>query len=58
MDRFVGTWTLTRFALRRDRILLPVWILVFSLMTVFSASATMALYPDTASRVTAASAVQ
>ena len=57
MDRFVGTWTLTRFALRRDRILLPVWILVFSLMTVFSASATMALYPDEASRVTAASAV-
>ena len=57
MGRFVGTWTLTRFALRRDRILLPVWILVFSLMTVFSASATMALYPDEASRVTAASAV-
>jgi ABC-2 type transport system permease protein len=57
MDRFVGTWTLTRFALRRDRVLLPVWILVFSLMTVFSASATMALYPDVASRVTAASAV-
>ena len=57
MDRFVGTWTLTRFALRRDRILLPVWILVFSLMTVFSASATMALYPDEESRVLAASAV-
>lgn len=57
MGRFVGTWTLTRFALRRDRILLPVWIVVFPLMTVFSASATMALYPDEASRVTAASAV-
>jgi ABC-2 type transport system permease protein len=57
MARFVGPWTLTRFALRRDRILLPVWVIVFSLMTVFSASATMALYPDEASRVTAASAV-
>lgn len=57
MDRFVGTWTLTRFALRRDRILLGVWILVFPLMTVFSASATMALYPDEASLVSAASAI-
>lgn len=57
MTRFTGTWMLTRFALRRDRILLPVWILVFSLMTVFSASATIALYPDVATRVMAASAV-
>jgi ABC-2 type transport system permease protein len=57
MNRFVGTWTLTRFALRRDRILLPVWVLVFSLMTVFSASATMALYPDETSRTEAVSAV-
>ena len=57
MSRFTGTWTLTRFALRRDRILLPVWILVFSLMTISSASATMALYPDVATRVMAASAV-
>jgi ABC-2 type transport system permease protein len=57
MTRMTGTWALTRFALRRDRVLLPTWILVFSLMTVFSASATMALYPDEASRVIAASAV-
>ena len=57
MSRFTGTWMLTRFALRRDRILLPVWILVFSLMTISSASATMALYPDVATRVMAASAV-
>ena len=57
MTRFTGSWTLTRFALRRDRILLPVWILVFSLMTVSSASATMALYPDLATRAMAASAI-
>lgn len=57
MSRFAGTWTLTRFALRRDRILLPAWIAVFPLMTVSSAAATMALYPDTASRVVAASAI-
>ncbi len=57
MNRFVGTWALTRLALRRDRILLPVWILVFPLFTVSSASATLALYPDEASRVEAASAI-
>lgn len=57
MNRLAGAGTLTRFALRRDRILLPVWVAVFTLMTVFSASATMALYPDLASRTLAASAV-
>lgn len=57
MSRLVGTAALTRFALRRDRVLLPVWVAVFVLMTVFSASATMALYPDDATRTTAASAV-
>lgn len=57
MTRLVGTWTLTRFALRRDRVLLPVWILLFPLFTVSSASATVALYPDETSRIVAASAV-
>ena len=57
MNRFAGTWTLTRFALRRDRILLPTWVLVFPVMTVSSAAATMALYPDEPSRLIAASAV-
>lgn len=57
MTRFVGTWTLTRFALRRDRVLLPVWIVVFPLMVASSASATIALYPTEASRILAASAV-
>ena len=57
MSRFTGTRTLTRFALRRDRLLLPAWIVVFPLFTVSSAAATMALYPDAASRIVAASAV-
>ncbi len=57
MNRFVGTLALTRFALRRDRVLLPVWIAIFPLMTVSSASATVALYPDEASRIVAASAI-
>lgn len=57
MNRLVGTRTLTRFALRRDRILLPVWVAVFTLFTVSSTSATVALYPDVASRTQAAVAV-
>jgi ABC-2 type transport system permease protein len=57
MNRLVGTWALTRLALRRDRILLPVWIAVFPLFTISSASATVALYPDETSRIEAASAI-
>ncbi len=57
MNRLAGTVTLTRFALRRDRVLLPVWVGIFVLMTVSSASATMALYPDDATRITAASSI-
>ena len=57
MNEFTGTATLTRFAIRRDRVLLPVWTLAFTLLTVVSASATMALYPTEASRITAATAV-
>lgn len=57
MSRFAGTLELTRLALRRDRIVLPVWIAIFPLITVSSASATMALYPDEASRRMAASAI-
>ena len=57
MTAFTGTLWLTRFALRRDRLLLPVWIAIFTLMTVASASATKALYPDEASREVAALAI-
>lgn len=57
MNNFAGTLTLTRFALRRDRILLPIWIALFPLLTVSSASATIALYPTEQSRVVAVGAI-
>ncbi|MDX6279788.1 MAG: polyether ionophore transport system permease protein [Kribbellaceae bacterium] len=54
MNDFAGTSTLVRLALRRDRVLLPVWILVFVSMAAGSAKASIDLYPDIASRVSAA----
>ncbi len=57
MSDFTGTGTLVRLALRRDRILLPAWILVFAGMAYSSAAATVGLYPDEAARRTAAEAV-
>ena len=56
-ERLAGTWPLVRLALRRDRVLLPAWILGFAGMAGFSASATVGLYPDESQRVTAAEAV-
>ena len=57
MSEFTGTLALTRFALRRDRILLPVVIAAFLLTVLSSATATVGLYPSIASRIAAASAV-
>lgn len=57
MSRLTGTWHLTRLALRRDRILLPVWVAVFVVMTIVSTAGTVALYPDEASRMAAAASV-
>ncbi|GAA1586336.1 exporter of polyketide antibiotics [Kribbella sancticallisti] len=54
MTDFAGTATLVRLALRRDRVLLPVWIVVFVAMAAGSAQASIELYPDVASRVSAA----
>ena len=54
MTDFAGTGTLVRLALRRDRIMLPVWILVFVVSAAGSAQASIELYPDVASRVEAA----
>ncbi|HET8600655.1 MAG TPA: ABC transporter permease [Segeticoccus sp.] len=45
-----GTTALLRLALRRDRVLLPVWIVVLALVAMSSASATAGLYPTVASR--------
>jgi ABC-2 type transport system permease protein len=51
---FAGTATMLRLALRRDRVILPIWILVFVAMAAGSAQASIELYPDVASRVRAA----
>lgn len=57
MSDFTGTVALTRFALRRDRVLLPVVVAAFVATVMSSASATVGLYPTLASRVAAASAI-
>lgn len=54
MNAFEGTGALVRLALRRDRIMLPVWLVVFVGMAASSASATVGLYPTVAERVAAA----
>ena len=56
-DSFAGTGALVRLALRRDRLLLTLWILGFAGMAGFSAAATVGLYPDEGSRVQAAEIV-
>ena len=56
-DRLRGTGLLLRFALRRDRILLPAWVLVLTATVVASAAATGPLYATTADRVAAAEAL-
>ncbi len=54
VTRLRGTRALLRLALRRDRILLPVWILGFALMAAFSVAATKDLYPTEESLASAA----
>jgi ABC-2 type transport system permease protein len=54
MNDFVGTSTLVRLALRRDRVLIPLWVVVFVLMAAGSAQASIDLYPDEKSRIEAA----
>jgi len=52
-----GTAGLVRLALRRDRVLIPAWVALFVAMSGFSASATVGLYPDQASRIEAANTI-
>jgi len=52
-----GTAALVRLALRRDRVLLPAWIVFFAATVWFSASATVSLYPSEASRIQAANTI-
>ena len=51
MTAFTGTWALVRLALRRDRVLLPVWILVLVLYAASSAAASVGLYDTEQSRI-------
>jgi ABC-2 type transport system permease protein len=51
VNGFVGTGQLVRLALRRDRIMLPGWILAFAAVAASAASATVGLYPTVESRV-------
>jgi ABC-2 type transport system permease protein len=50
VNSLTGTRTLLRLALRRDRIMLPVWIVVLGLTPMSTAGAYNTLYPDAASR--------
>ncbi|NLU68522.1 ABC transporter permease [Streptomyces sp. HNM0574] len=49
-----GTGTLVRFALRRDRVRLPVWLLALVLGTLATAQNLAQLYPEPADRAAAA----
>jgi ABC-2 type transport system permease protein len=57
MSQLTGTLALTRFALRRDRVILPTWVAIIVASAVGSAQATIDLYPSVLSRVQASAAV-
>ena len=57
MSTVVGTTPLVRYALRRDRVLAGVWLLVLVLVCYASAAATPGLYPTVRERVVAAEAI-
>jgi ABC-2 type transport system permease protein len=56
-ETLAGTGTLIRLGLRRDRWLLPAWIVSFALVAYSTAQAGAGLYPDVGSRVEAATAL-
>ncbi|MBV9380243.1 MAG: ABC transporter permease [Streptosporangiaceae bacterium] len=53
-DGFAGTGALARLALRRDRIMLPVWVYVITVAVVSTAYSLRRLYPTVASRASLA----
>jgi len=57
MNTFVGTRHLVRLALRRDRVMLPIWIALFAIMASGSAGATKGLYSTTDELASAAETV-
>ncbi|WP_427129622.1 ABC transporter permease [Pseudarthrobacter sp. S9] len=56
-ETLAGTGILIRLGLRRDRWLLPAWIAGFAVLTYSTALAGVNLYPDVASRIEAATAL-
>lgn len=57
MSSLAGTRALVRLAVRRDRVMLPVWIAVFVATAMSSAAATIDLYPTVESVVQAAASL-
>ena len=58
MNSLTGTGSLIRLALRRDRIQLPVWIVVITSLVAGTASAFIKLYPDVPSRLEFAASIE
>lgn len=54
MSAFTGTGQMVRLAMRRDRVMMPVWVVVFAGIAAASASAGIDLYPTAASRIAVA----
>ena len=52
MTSFTGTWRLTRLALRRDRVKLPIWILAIAGIMLISVPALGDVYGDQAAQIT------
>ncbi|MGW7538772.1 ABC transporter permease [Amycolatopsis sp. NPDC054798] len=57
MNSVTGAGALIRLALRRDRVRLPVWILVSASMTAAAAAATAGVYPTEPARRAAAASI-
>ncbi|MEW1682839.1 ABC transporter permease [Streptomyces sp. NPDC093594] len=56
-NALAGTRTLIRFALRRDRVRLPVWVLALTLATLMTADSLGTLYSDPEDRANAVASV-
>ena len=56
-ERYAGTLLVARSALRRDRLLVTIWVALLVLMVYASAAATGSLYESTADQVDAARAI-
>lgn len=57
MSAYAGTALLTRTALRRDRVIIPVWVALLTLMVYVNVTGTASIYTTEAERVAAAEGV-